>query len=62
MHVDYSVFLQNISGFLGSYYLVIALMNAIAALYCWKQLNRGNLALTWTITAIFFVILSPLAW
>jgi hypothetical protein len=62
MHVDYSVFLQNISGFLGSYYLFIALMNAIAAMYCWKQLSRSDLALTWTIVAMVFVILSPLAY
>ncbi len=61
MHVDYPVFLQNISGFLGSYYLVIAMMNAIAALYCWKRANRGDLALVWTIVALVFVVLSPLA-
>lgn len=61
MHVDYPVFLQNISGFLGSYYLVIAMMNAIAALFCWKRANRGDLALVWTIVALVFVVLSPLA-
>lgn len=61
MHVDYPVFLQNISGFLGSYYLVIAMMNAIAALYCWKRVSRGDLALVWTIVALVFVVLSPLA-
>ena len=62
MHVDYSTFLSNISGFLGSYYIFIALMNAVAALYCWKSLKRGDLALTWTIVALVFVILSPLAY
>ena len=62
MHVDYPVFLQNISGFLGSYYLFIALMNGIAAFYCWKSLHRSDLALTWTIVAVVFVILSPLAY
>ena len=62
MHVDYPVFLQNISGFLGSYYICIALMNAIAALYCWRRLDRGDLALVWTIVSVFFVILSPLAY
>lgn len=61
MHVDYPVFLQNISGFLGSYYIFIALMNAIAAFYCWKRLHRSDLALVWTIVALVFVILSPLA-
>lgn len=62
MHVDYPVFLQNISGFLGSYYLFIALMNAVAALYCWQKVQRSDLALTWTIVALVFVILSPLAY
>ena len=62
MHVDYPVFLQNISGFLGSYYICIALMNAIAALYCWKRLDRGDLALVWTLVSILFVVLSPLAY
>lgn len=62
MHVDYPVFLQNISGFLGSYYLFVAMMNAVAALYCWKQLNRTDLALFWTIVSLVFVILSPLAY
>ncbi len=61
MHVSYETFLANISGFLGSYYLFIALMNAVAAFFCWKQLNRGGLALIWTIVAVFFMILSPLA-
>ena len=62
MHVSYETFLANISGFLGSYYIFIALMNAVAALYCWKKLNRGDLALTWTIVSVFFVVLSPLAY
>ena len=61
MHVSYEVSLKNMAGFLGSYYLIIALMNAIAALICWRRLNRSDLALLWTIVAVFFVILSPLA-
>jgi hypothetical protein len=37
-------------------------MNSIAALYCWKRLNRGDLAVLWTIVSLVFVILSPLAY
>jgi len=49
------------SGFLGSYYIFIAAMNAIAAFYYWKRLNRTDLALLWTIVALVFLVLSPLA-
>ena len=61
MHVSYSVFLQNMAGFLGSYYLVIALLNAIAALISWRRLNQSALAVVWTIVAVFFVIVGSLA-
>jgi len=62
MHVSYETFLANISGFLGSYYLFIALMNAVAALYCWRQLKRVDLAVVWTIFGLCFVIPSALAY
>ena len=61
MHVSYEVFLQNMAGFLGSYYLIIALMNAIAALLCWRRMNRSDLALVWTLIAVFFVIVASMA-
>jgi len=61
MHVSYEVFLKDMAGFLGSYYLIIALLNAIAALVCWKQLNRGDLSVIWTVVAVFFVIVSSMA-
>lgn len=61
MHVSYAVFLQNMAGFLGSYYLVIALMNAVAALLCWRRLNRSDLALPWTLLSVFFVIVASIA-
>ncbi len=62
MHVSYSVFLSNIAGFLGSYYLVIAMMNGIATVYCWKRLGRVGLAVLWMAVAGLFVVLSPLAY
>jgi hypothetical protein len=59
MHGNENQFLQGISGFLGSYYLVLCFMNAIAALYCWKQLHRSGLALLWLVVAGVFLILAP---
>ena len=62
MHVSYETFLANISGFLGSYYLFIVLMNSVAALYCWRQLKRTDLAVVWTVFALVFMILSALGY
>ena len=73
-HVPYDVFLQQISGFLGSYYLLLAIMNAIAAFLLWKSgrervLFRVPIAdfpvtpgLIWLAVAMFFVLLSPIAY
>lgn len=61
MHVNEDLFLQNISGFLGAFFLCLAAMNAIAAFYCWKRLQRGELALLWLVVAILFVVLAPFA-
>ena len=55
-------FLESISGFLGTYYLLLAIMNGIAALYVWKQVKNGALALVWLGVAVFFMLLSPLAY
>ncbi len=60
-HVDPAVFLKSISGFLGSYYLVLAAMNAIAAYYCWDKLKKSGLAIFMLCLTVFFVIISPLA-
>lgn len=72
-HVPYDVFLGQIAGFLGSYYLLLAVMNAGAALWLWMsgkdrvllRINR-NLAVTTSLLlllgGIFFVLLSPLAY
>ncbi len=54
-------FLTRMSGFLGFYYLFLAAMNAIAALYMWQQKKDQRGALIWIVVAIGFTILSPLA-
>jgi len=61
MH-DSAEFLQQISGFLGGYYLALALMNGIAAYYLWHFKHRNADALIWTVIAGVMVILSPLAY
>jgi hypothetical protein len=61
MHSNPVEFLQSISGFLGCYYLVLALMNAAAALYLWRGLHRTGQAIIWLAVACLFVIFSPMA-
>lgn len=60
-HVPYAQFLSETSGFLGCYYLLLAMLNGIAAFYCWDRLKRPRLALVLSALAIFFTIISPLA-
>ena len=60
-HVDEATFLHNISGFLGWYYVCLALMNGIAAFYCWNTLKKNNLALLWLALSALFVVISPVA-
>jgi len=58
MHGSDQEFLAGISSFLGFYYLFLALMNAIAALYLWRRLSKTRLALFWLAVSLFFVLLS----
>ena len=70
-HVNITEFLEDISFFLGGYYLFVGLMNAVAAFYLWithkerKLCQCGDIAITnvhlWTAVSMLFVILSPLA-
>jgi hypothetical protein len=39
-HVAYDVFLQQIAGFLGSYYLLLSVMNGVAAYLLWMRPNQ----------------------
>jgi hypothetical protein len=53
--------LQKVSGFLGQYYIALAIMNGLAALYVWQQRDNLRLAFYWIGLATFYTILSPLA-
>jgi len=72
-HVAYDVFLQQIAGFLGSYYLLLSLMNGAAAYLLWMRPNErvwfrlpgANVPVTsafvWLLVSLFFLLISPLA-
>ena len=72
-HVSYEDFILQVSGFLTSYYLFVALMNASAALYLWQsgrakklfRLPGSDLAVTtvhvWLLVAGVFTILGAYA-
>ncbi len=71
-HVDPVVFLNQISGFLGSYYLLLALMNAVMAFVLWNSGKAKTLfnfagifpvttATVWLFVAVLFTIASPIA-
>lgn len=72
-HHDLSAFLNGIAGFLGVYYLAIAMMNATAALYLWRSGKEQRLcaipgvpfgfttAHLWLAVSMLFVFISPLA-
>lgn len=71
-HVNETVFLHHIAGFLGWYYVAIGVMNAIAALYLWKtgravvltKLVRGfefTTAHVWLLVSIFAMVVAPVA-
>ncbi len=69
--VDENHFLQSVSGFLGGYYLVIAVMNAVLAYYLWRSGRAKKLfslfgfpfttVQLWLVVAVFFTIISPIA-
>ena len=61
MHVDTTEFLQGIAGFLGCYYIALAVMNSLAALYVWERLHKPGLALVWATLAVCYMIFSPIA-
>ena len=61
MHVDPEIFSRQIGGFLGWYYLFLAVMNGVAAYYCWEKLKKNNMALVLLVLAGLFVIIAPIA-
>ena len=61
MHGSAHDFVENISGFLGSYYLFVAAMNAVAAYYLWHHKHNLKQALVWITLSAILVIFSPAA-
>ena len=62
MHGNEDLFLQQISPFLGTYFLSLAIINGLAAFYCWHTLNRNRLALAWLALSLVLLILAPFAY
>jgi len=54
------IFSDTAASFLGPYYIILAVINGVAAFYLWR-IGRGREALFWLIVSSFFVVLAPLA-
>jgi hypothetical protein len=52
---------HDISAFLGFYYLALAIMNGVAALYLWQRLGKTRDAIIWLAVGLFFMFLAPAA-
>jgi len=73
-HVPYPVFLSQVAGFLGSYYIFLAMMNGVAAYLLWQRREQRTLfrlpfadvpvtaAFGWLMLSLFFLLMSPLAY
>src|SRR5438874_13778846 len=72
-HVPYDVFLLQIAGFLGSYYLLLSLMNGVAAFLLWQRPQQpvvfrlpGRVPVTaafiWLLVSLFFLLIAALAY
>src|SRR5919106_834110 len=61
MHGASEHFIEGIAPFLCGYYLVLSLMNAVAALYLWLRLDKSRDAIIWLAASMVFVLLAALA-
>src|SRR5438552_16977438 len=73
-HVSYDVFLHQVAGFLGSYYLLLSLMNGVMAYLLWQRPNQRTLfrlpgmnvpvtdAVVWLLVSLAFLLIAPLAY
>jgi len=71
MHGNYAEFLEGVSGFIGCYYLALAMMNATASLYVWQTGRARNYftvsgvtfttAHIWLVVALVFTSLGGIA-
>lgn len=68
-------FLDQIAGFLGSYYLLLSLMNGVAAFLLWQRADSQRAyfrvpgvnfpitaAFVWLLVSLFYLLLAPLAY
>jgi len=63
MHGHDPHFYESIQGFLGSYYLVLSVMNALMAFWLWRRQNRGfEAVLLLAILGGGFLVLSSIAY
>lgn len=72
-HVNPAEFIRSISGFLGGYYIVMAIMNAVAAFRVWRsgqdrkffQIPLANVPFTtslfWVVATLVFLVMGALA-
>lgn len=72
-HVNYADFIQNVSGFLGGFYVTLAVMNAVVSFRLWRsgrakplfQLPVADVLVTtahvWLIVSLFFTVLGAIA-
>ena len=62
MHGNNQLFLEGISSFLGSYYLLLATMNFVAAYWLWRNRQATLQAIFWFVVGLGYVgYLAPLA-
>lgn len=60
-HVDPEIFRAQISGFLGWFYIALAVMNYIMALFLWQRRQKGTLAAVWLGVGSLYVGFASLA-
>src|SRR5689334_12109376 len=51
---DPALFLARIGGFITWYYVVLAVINGVAAYYLWHYAKQNGAALFWTVVALTF--------
>jgi hypothetical protein len=73
-HVPQDIFLKQIATFLGSYYIFLALMNAVVAFLLWQRPQQRTLArvpgvdfpitpaFVWLLVSLGFLLIAPLAY
>ena len=61
MHGSLTEHLERMSGFLGGYYLTLAVMNAVAAFYLWHYRHRVFEALVWMVFGLVMVCIAAVS-